>query len=69
MKRPTVPTRVIEGGRTVCACHGDPVRWIWRRDNPTYEGREPIHCEHPERYIEYGDGYIPDYCEACGWRA
>jgi len=26
-----------------------------------------VHCEHPEHYIEYGDGYIPDYCEKCGW--
>jgi hypothetical protein len=66
MKRPTVETVTVTGGRRVCACHGWSVRYIWRRATGNYE---PIHCEHPERYRDYGDGYIPEYCEACGWRA
>jgi hypothetical protein len=65
MKRREVAIIRDSRGQPFCACHGWSVRWITRRDGT----RETVHCEHPERYIVHGDGYIPDYCEACGWRA
>jgi hypothetical protein len=65
MKRPAVDVLYVKGGRPVCGCHGWSVRFLTRRDG----SRVTVHCEHPERYVIYGDGYIPDYCEACGWRA
>ena len=65
MKRPSVETTTVLGNRLVCTCHGDSVRWIIRKNKDF----EYVHCEHPSAYIIYGDGYIPDYCERCGWRA
>lgn len=53
----------IRGGATVCSCHGWSVRRMTRRDGSAVS----VHCEHPVRYVEPGDGYIPGYCEACGW--
>lgn len=50
-------------GEPICACHGWSTRWLIRNTGE----RVNVHCEHPDNYIEYGEGYIPDYCERCGW--
>ena len=63
MKRQEVPIVLTKGNRPVCDCHGWSVRLLIRKTGEVVH----VHCEHPEEYIEYGDGYIPDYCEKCGW--
>lgn len=61
--RQAVETLHTKTGRTICACHGWSTRLLIRKTGEWVN----VHCEHPDRYIEYGDGYIPDNCEKCGW--